>query len=55
MTKDPVMDAFYPAARAATGEEEFKKIMKDMNERVARQHYAISLLQPLEYALCQPW
>jgi hypothetical protein len=55
MTKDPVMDAFYPAARAATSEDEFKKIMKDMNERVARQHYAISLLQPLEYALCQPW
>jgi len=55
MTNDPVMDEFYPAARAATSEEEFKKIMKDMNERVARQHYAISLLQPLEYALCQPW
>jgi len=30
MTKDPVMDAFYPAARAATSEDEFKKIMKDM-------------------------
>jgi peptide/nickel transport system substrate-binding protein len=55
MTNDPVIDGYYPAAIAATTEDEFKKVMKDMCERVARQHFAISLLQPLEYALCQPW
>jgi peptide/nickel transport system substrate-binding protein len=55
MVNDPVYDAFYPKALAAASEDEFKKIMKAMCEHVARQHYAISLLQPLEYALCQPW
>jgi hypothetical protein len=40
---------------AATDDNELMQIMKDMNERVARQHFAISLLQPLEYAICQPW
>jgi ABC-type transport system substrate-binding protein len=52
---DPVIDAFYPKALAATSEDELKQIMRDMNERVARQHFAISLLQPIQYALCQPW
>jgi hypothetical protein len=55
MVNDPIYDAFYPKAQQATSEDKFKKIMKDMCERVARQHYAVSLLQPLEYALCQPW
>jgi len=55
MVSDPVFDSFYNKAMYATTEEELKKHMKDMNERVARQHFAISLLQPREYALCQPW
>jgi len=55
MVNDPVMDNYYPKAKAAASEDEFKKIMRDMNEHVARQHFAISLLQPIEYALCQPW
>ena len=52
---DLVIDAFYPKALAATSEDELKQILKDMNERVARQHFAISLLQPMSYCLCQPW
>ena len=55
MVSDPVFDAFYPKAIAATEEDELKKILRDANERVARQHYAISLLQPVQYSLCQPW
>jgi len=55
MVSDPVIDSFFPKAMTSTSEEELKQIMKDMNERVARQHFAISLLQPIEYALCQPW
>ena len=55
MVSDPVFDAFYPKALAATGEDELKLIMRDANERAARQHFAISLLQPMSYALCQPW
>jgi hypothetical protein len=26
-----------------------------MCERVARQHFAVSLLKPMEYSLYQPW
>jgi hypothetical protein len=55
MVSDPVIDAFYPKAMATTNEEELKQILRDMNERVARQHFAVSLLPPLDYALCQPW
>jgi peptide/nickel transport system substrate-binding protein len=55
MVNDPVFDAFFDKATAATDETELKQVIKDANERVARQHYAISLLQPLEYSLCQPW
>jgi len=29
---------------ATTNEEELKQILRDMNERVARQHFAVSLL-----------
>jgi len=54
MVSDPVIDAFYPKAMATTNEEELKQILRDMNERVARQHFAVSLLPPLDYALCQP-
>jgi ABC-type transport system substrate-binding protein len=52
---DPIYDSFYPQALKASGEEETKKILRAMNEHVARQHYATCLLQPAEYALCQPW
>jgi len=55
MVNDPVIDAFYPKALAANSEDELKQIVRDMNDRVARQHFAISLLQPMEYSLCQPW
>ena len=51
---DPVCDAFYPRATATTSEDELKQILRDFNECVARQHFAISLLQPIEYSLCQP-
>jgi ABC-type transport system substrate-binding protein len=55
MVNDPVFDKFYPAALAATSIEDTKKIVKQANEYVARQHYAISLLQPNSYAVSQTW
>ena len=55
MVSDPVFDAFYPKALAAANEDELKQVLKDANERVARQHYAISLLVPAQYSLHQPW
>jgi peptide/nickel transport system substrate-binding protein len=55
MVSDPFIDALYPEAVATTSENKLKKIMRDMNEYVARQHFAVSLLKPMEYSLYQPW
>jgi peptide/nickel transport system substrate-binding protein len=55
MVSDPVFDDFYPRAMAAAGTEGVKKIFREANEHVARQHYAISLLSPKTFGLCQPW
>jgi peptide/nickel transport system substrate-binding protein len=55
VVSDPVCDAFYTKAIAATSVDEVKKIFRDANEYVARQHFAISLLQPMQYSLYQPW
>ena len=55
MTADPVYDAFYPKAMAATSVDEVKQIMRDANEYAARQHFGISLLQPMTYIFYQPW
>lgn len=52
---DPVFDAFYPKAMAASSQDDIKKILRDANEYVARQHFCTSLLQPMTYALYQPW
>ena len=52
---DPVFDAFYPKAMAATTVEEMNQVLKDCDEYVARQHYVISLLQPKLFNLYQPW
>jgi peptide/nickel transport system substrate-binding protein len=55
MINDCVFDSFYPRAVAATSEDELKQVLRDANERVARQHFVVSLLQPKAYSLCQPW
>ena len=56
MVSDPVVDTFWPRAQAAAGVEEAKKVFRDANEYIARQHFAISLFQrPVHYSLCQPW
>ena len=55
MVSDPVVDGFYDKAIIAHNEDEVKKIFRDANEYVARKHFAISLLQPMQYALYQPW
>ena len=55
MVSDPVIDSFYQKAVAAASENALRQIVRDMNERVARQHFAISLLKPVEYSLYQPW
>ena len=55
MVNDPVFDAFYAKATAATSEEQLKKVMRDANGHVARQHYTISLVQPYLFGFTQPW
>jgi ABC-type transport system substrate-binding protein len=55
MVSDPVFDSFYRKALAADTEDKLKQVLRDANERVARQHYAISLLLPIQYSLFQPW
>jgi peptide/nickel transport system substrate-binding protein len=55
LVSDPVFDAFYPKAIASTSEDQLKTVLKKANERVARQHYAISLVQPYLFGFTQPW
>ena len=55
MVSDPIYDAFYTNAMAATSSGTVKQIVRDANEYVARQHFAVSLLKPQTYALYQPW
>ena len=55
MVSDPIFDAFYTQALAATSTDAVKKIISDANEYVARQHFVISLLQPNLFTFCQPW
>jgi len=52
---NPVFDSFYHRATAAKNDDELKQVIRDANEHVARQHYAVSLLLPLQYSLYQPW
>ena len=54
-TNDPTVDGYYTQAYAATSIDGLKQIIKDLNIRVAQQHFSVSLLQPLSYSLYQPW
>ena len=55
MVADPDFDAFYGKAVATKTEDELKQVLKEANDYVARKHFVVSLLQPMEYSLCQPW
>ena len=55
MVRDPVIEDFYTKGMAAKSVDEAKKVLRDANEYVARQHFVISLLQPVTYGLYQPW
>jgi ABC-type transport system substrate-binding protein len=55
LVSDPTFDTFYTRAMASTNIDDVKKVLRDANEYVARQHFTISLLSPTSYALCQPW
>jgi peptide/nickel transport system substrate-binding protein len=55
MVNDPTFNAFYTQALAATSTAQVKTILTAANLYVAQQHFVISLLQPYQYALTQPW
>ena len=50
-----VYEAYYRNAMAATTLNAVRRALRDSNEYVARQHFVISLLTPMQYALYQPW
>ena len=52
---DPVYDAFYTQALAATTQDGVKQVLQKANEYIVRQHWSISLLEPSIYSLYQPW
>jgi ABC-type transport system substrate-binding protein len=52
---DPVYHSFHPKAWTVTSFDEVKQLLRDCNEYVARHHFIISLLQPMECTLYQPW
>jgi len=53
---DPVFDSYYPKALAAKNDDELKPVLKNANERVARQHWAVIIAAADAVSLlCQPW
>jgi len=55
MVSDPVFDAFYNNGVASTSTGQLMTIVTEANKYVAEQHFSISLLQQMQYSLCQPW
>jgi len=55
MVSDPTFDAYYPTALADTNMKDIMQVVTDANNYVARQHFAISLLQPNVPSLFWPW
>jgi peptide/nickel transport system substrate-binding protein len=55
MVNDPVFNAFYPAALAASTSDAVKAIVQQANQYVAQQHFVISLIQYNNFCLYQPW
>ena len=55
MWSDPVYDAFYPAAMAATTIDATKAVVKAANEYVARKHIEICTPTANSFTFYQPW
>jgi len=55
MVNDPIFNAFYNQALAATTTSQVKTILMNANQYVAQQHFVISLLDPTLFNFCQPW
>jgi len=55
LVNDPVFNAFYTQAIAATSTAQMQQLLMDCNKYVAQQHYVVSLLQPNAFCLYWPW
>jgi peptide/nickel transport system substrate-binding protein len=55
MVSDAVYDTYYPKAMASTDMAVIKQALRDANERVARQHWVISLVQGSSFQFYEPW
>jgi peptide/nickel transport system substrate-binding protein len=52
---DPVFEAYYSAAMASTSVDEIKSVVKSAAQRIAEQHYSISLINNVSFFCYQPW
>ena len=55
MVNDAGFNSFLPRALATANAEDLRKLMREANEYVARQHFSICLHRIMAYSLCQPW
>ena len=55
MVSDPKIDAWYAQALAASSVDEVNQIVYDENVYVAQQHFVVSLTQPSNFNMVQPW
>ena len=52
---DPTYDAFIPEAATATSLDAFSTVVGNACEYAAQKQWVISLLEPENFAFCQPW
>jgi ABC-type transport system substrate-binding protein len=55
LISDPAWDAFQDNTKTAATVDAAKTLVKNANQYMAQQHFVISLLQPLNSDLYQPW
>ena len=55
MIADPKIDGWYAQALNATSVDQVKQILHDEDQYIAQQHYLISLVDPNNFYLYQPW
>jgi hypothetical protein len=54
MVTVPIFEAFYIHDLSVTGSDDFKQIVRNASEYIARQHFAISQVQPSLFGLIKP-
>jgi hypothetical protein len=51
MVNTPIFEAFYIHDLSVTGSDDFKQIVRNASEYIARQHFAISQVKPSLFGL----